>query len=490
MFDSISDRLGNVFDKLRGKVRLSEEHIQEALRDVRMALLEADVSLSVVREFTSRVREAALGESVLSSVRPGELIVKIVNDELVALLGGDNAPLQFLPEGLTTIMLCGLQGSGKTTTVGKLATRLQTIGRKPLLVAADVQRPAAIEQLKTLGAQIGVPVYAEVAGDPVAICSRAQGVAELHQADTILLDTAGRLHVDDDLMQELERIVAGSKPTEILLVLDAMTGQDAVHSAEEFARRLPLTGAILTKLDGDARGGAALSLREITGVPIKFCGVGEKLDALEEFFPERMAGRILGMGDVVSLVEKAQANVSAEEQAAMQEKLLENTFTLTDFQKQLAQIRKMGSIKDLLGMLPGVGRAIKGIDIDDREFFRIEAIIQSMTPRERENPELIDISRRERIGRGSGTGVTEVNNLLKQFREMKKTIGSMKKSGLLGSLLGGGLPSFSGGLPGGVDPSAFGSLMGKKGSTRALDQKKKDRKKQKQLKKQQKKKRR
>ena len=492
MFDSISDRLGRVFDTLRGKVRVSEEHIEEAVRDVRMALLEADVSLPVVREFTERVKTAALGAEVLQSVRPSELIVKIVNDELIKLLGTDAAEIGFVPGGITTIMFCGLQGSGKTTTVGKLASRLKGQGRKPLLVAADVQRPAAIEQLKTLGGQLSVPVYAEAGGDPVTICERAREIAGIHGADTILLDTAGRLHVDEALMVELERIVTGTKPNEVLLVLDAMTGQDAVHSAEEFARRLPLTGAILTKLDGDARGGAALSLRQITGVPIKFCGMGEKLDALEEFHPDRMAGRILGMGDVVSLVEKAQAHVSAEEQAAMQEKLLENSFTLTDFQKQLAQIRKMGPIKDLLGMLPGIGRVVKDIDIDEHEFVRIEAIIQSMTPKERDNPEIIEMSRRDRIAKGSGTDIADVNNVLKQFREMKKMIGGMKRSGLLAGMLGGKMPSFmGGGLPGGADPSAFAGLRGGAVPTMSKaqqEQKRKERKKQKLQKKQQQKK--
>jgi signal recognition particle subunit SRP54 len=437
MFESITDNLGKVFDRIRGKGRLTEENIQEAMREVRVALLEADVSHRVAREFVKRVSEQAVGAEVIQSVRPGEMVVKIVHDELVALLGGEQEGLAFAPAGPTTIMFCGLQGSGKTTTVGKLATRLQGEGRKPLLVAADVQRPAAIEQLRQIGTQVGAPVYAEEGGDPVAICTRAREVADLHQADTIILDTAGRLHVDEPLMVELQSIVEGTAPQEILLVLDAMTGQDAVNSAEEFSQRLPLSGAILTKLDGDARGGAALSLREVTGVPIKFVGVGEKMDALEAFHPDRMAGRILGMGDVVSLVEKAQATVDQQEQEKMQEALLKNTFTLEDFQKQLAQLRKMGSIKDLLGLIPGMGRQLKGLDLDDAEFKRVESIIQSMTPHERRNPDVFDYSRRERVAKGCGLDIVEINQLLKQFREMKKMIGQMGKSGMLSGLMGG-----------------------------------------------------
>jgi signal recognition particle subunit SRP54 len=390
---------------------------------------------------------------VIKSVRPGEMVVKIVHDELVKLLGGEAEGLTLAASGPTVIMLCGLQGSGKTTTVGKLATRLQEEGRSPLLVAADVQRPAAIEQLRVLGGQVGAPVYAEEGGDPVRICTQALQVADLHNADTILLDTAGRLHVDEALMLELEGIVRGAAPHEILLVLDAMTGQDAVTSAEEFARRLALTGAVLTNLDGDARGGAALSLREVTGVPIKYVGVGEKLDALEAFHPDRLAGRILGMGDVVSLVEKAQATVDAEEQEKMQERLLKNTFTLEDFQKQLAQLRKMGSIRDLLGMVPGLGRQLQGVDVDEAEFKRIEAIIQSMTKDERNDPEIVDGSRRARIARGCGVETSDVSQLLKQFRQMKKLFGRMGKSGMLGSLLGGG----GGGEMPALDP---GALMG------------------------------
>jgi len=481
MFESLSDNLGAVFDRIRGRGRLSEDNIREAMREVRVALLEADVSHRVVRDFIARVSEQAVGEQVTKSVRPGEMVIKIVHDELVALLGGERVELAFAAGRPTVVMFCGLQGSGKTTTVGKLALRLQGEGHRPLLVAADVQRPAAIHQLRVLGEQIGAPVYAEEGGDPVAICSRAPEVAKLHDADVIILDTAGRLHVDEPLMEELDGIVRGTEPDEVILVLDAMVGQDAVTSAQEFAERMPLTGAILTKLDGDARGGAALSLREVTGVPIKFVGVGEKMDAIEPFHPDRMAGRILGMGDVVSLVEKAQATVDAEEQEEMQEKLLKNAFTLEDFKKQLAQIRSMGSIKDLLGMIPGLGKQLKGIDVDDAEFKRIEAIIESMTPGERETPEIVDYSRRERIARGSGVELTDVAQLLKQFREMKKMIGQMGKTGMLRGLLGGGgaMPEMP--LPGGGMPGAFpgADTGGGMGGYRSQKDKRKARKKEK-----------
>ncbi|MBN1256187.1 MAG: signal recognition particle protein [Planctomycetes bacterium] len=453
MFESITDSLGNIFDRLRGQRRLSEEVIREAMREVRLVLLEADVSQQVVGGFIKRITEQAVGEEIIKSVKPGDMVIKIVHDELVRLLGSETSELNLTTTGSAVIMFCGLQGSGKTTSVGKLATRLLSEGRKPLLVAADVQRPAAIEQLKILGEQVGVPVYAEESGDPVVICKRSIKVAEVHHADVIILDTAGRLHVDEDLMVELEQIVKGVSPHEVLLVLDAMTGQDAVHSAEAFAGRLPLTGAILTKMDGDARGGAALSLREVSGVPIKFVGVGEKLSELEQFHPERMAGRILGMGDIVSLVEKAQATVDEKEQLEMQEKLLSNTFTLEDFKKQLAQIRKIGSIKDLLGMIPGIGRQVKGIDVDDGEFRKIETIIGSMTKEERQNAELIGSSRSERIARGSGTSIAAVNKLLKQFRQMRKMIGKMGSSGMFSGLADGAMPAMSGA---GLRPPASG----------------------------------
>ncbi|MFH0910024.1 MAG: signal recognition particle protein [Planctomycetota bacterium] len=472
MFETITESLNRVFSRLRGRGRLSEARIEEAMREIRIALLEADVAHGVARDFLARVSEKAVGEAVVKSVRPGEMVVKLVHDELVSLLGGEAAELVFATEGPSVMMLCGLQGSGKTTTVGKLATRLLAEGHRPLLVAADVQRPAAIEQLRILGAEVGAPVYAEEAGDPVAISSRALEVAALRQADTVLLDTAGRLHVDEPLMLELEAIVRATAPVEVLLVLDAMTGQDAVHSAETFARRLPLTGAILTKMEGDARGGAALSLRAATGVPIKFVGVGEKLDALEPFHPERVAGRILGMGDIVSFVEKAQEAVDEEEQSRLQQRLLRNEFTLEDFQKQLAQLRKMGPIKDLLGMIPGLGAQFRGADVDEGELQRVDALLSSMTRDERAQPERIDVSRRERIARGSGTSAVEVSRLLKQFRTMKKMMGKLRRRGLLGGLLGGSLPSFETLSPGGAPP--WGHV-----GTKAQQQRKKDRRKEK-----------
>ncbi len=460
MFESITDSLGTIFDKIRGK-RLTEEHIKEAMREIRIALLEADVAHNVTRDFIKEISEQVVGEKIIKAVKPDELIIKLVNDGLIELLGGEYSPIKQATKGPTVIMFCGLQGSGKTTTVGKLATKLLKENRKPLLVAADIQRPAAIEQLKILGKQIDVPVFAESGSDPVTICKQSIAVAELHKADTIILDTAGRLHVDDDLMMELENIAKATNPTETLLVLDAMTGQDAVNSAKEFSERLSLTGAILTKMDGDARGGAALSLRKVANIPIKLVGVGEKLDALEDFHPERMAGRILGMGDIVSLVEKAQLEVDEEDAKKLQEKFLKNTFTLEDFQKQLAQIRKMGSIKDLLGMLPGIGKQLKGVDIDDAQFDKIEAIIKSMTPKERTYPELIDYSRKERIAKGCGLQMGDITALLKQFKEMRKMIGKMGRSGMLGNLLsGGGMPQMDdedgGGLGslGGMNPMA------------------------------------
>ena len=437
MFDSLTDKMNGVFRTLTGKAKISEDNVQDAVRQVRVALLEADVSVAIARVFVERVRAEALGEKVLNAVDPGQMFVKIIHDEIVALLGGEREEIRWAKGKPTVLMLCGLQGAGKTTTVGKLANRFKNEGKKPLLVAADVQRPAAIEQLKVLAGQIGVPVHFQMGGDPVEICKQALEVAKLQGADTIILDTAGRLHVDEALMDELERIVKLTGPEEILFVCDAMIGQSAVDTALEFKKRLPLTGAIMTKLDSDARGGAALSLRETTGVCIKYVTVGEKMDAIEEFHPERMAGRILGMGDVVSLVERAQQVVDEKEAEAMRRKLEQNKFTLEDFQKQLAQLRKMGSIKDLLGLLPGIGSKIKELDIDEKRFKQVECIIQSMTPEERQNPEIIASSRIQRIAKGSGNldaagmpATRPVKDLLKQFAEMRKMIGKLGKFGL------------------------------------------------------------
>jgi len=477
MFESITNKLNGVFRTLAGKAKISEANIQEAVREVRLALLEADVNMAVAREFVERVRSQALGEKVLLAVDPGEQFIKIVHDELVRLLGGEREGIRWQPSGLTVIMLCGLQGAGKTTTAAKLARRWQSEGRRPILVAADVQRPAAIEQLRVLGRQIGLHVHANESGQPVDICRQALEIAQLQGADTVILDTAGRLHVDEALMFELENIQRATNPSEILFICDAMIGQSAVDTAAEFKKRLPLTGAVMTKLDSDARGGGALSLREIAQVPLKYVTVGEKLEDLDEFHPDRMAGRILGMGDIVSLVEKAQTVVDAEEAQAMQQKLLENSFTLEDFQKQMAQVRRMGGLKDLLSLIPGLGSQLAGLQIDESEFKRIEAMIQSMTRRERQYPELIDNSRRKRIAEGSGTSLKEVGGLLKQFFEMKKIVGKMGKAGMLGA---GGMEALQN-IMSGPGLMSGGNMYGsKKKGTKAQQQKKKDRKKNKQ----------
>ncbi|MDR2390961.1 MAG: signal recognition particle protein, partial [Planctomycetota bacterium] len=402
MFESITEKLGQVFRTVLGKAKLSGENVADAAREVRAAFIDADVNLAVAEAFVGRVSKNALGMEVVPGVDPGQLFVKVVYDELVALLGGDSAGITWATERPTVIMLCGLQGSGKTTTAGKLARKWKAEGRSPILVAADVQRPAAIAQLQTLGAQIGIPVIARADQDPVSICRDAVAAAGLHGADTLILDTAGRLHVDAALMDELEAINRSAAPTEILFVCDAMIGQSAVETAAEFKRRLPLTGAVMTKMDSDARGGGALSLREAAGVPIKFIASGEKLDALEEFHPDRMASRILGMGDVISLVEKAQAVIDEKEAQAIQAKFMENRLDLNDFLGQLAQLRKMGSFRDLLRLLPGMGTAFKDADLDESKFGHFESIIQSMTMEERRTPEIIDGRRRERIARGSG----------------------------------------------------------------------------------------
>ncbi len=464
MFDSIQDKLNGVFRTLAGKAKISEDNIADAVREVRVALLEADVNMNVARGFIERVREQAQGEKVLNAVDPGEQFIKIVHDELVRLLGGEAESVAWNTSGRTVIMLCGLQGAGKTTAAGKLARRWKSEGKKPLLVAADVQRPAAIEQLKVLGKSIDVPVHAEVGGDPVRICKQSLEVAKLQGCDVVILDTAGRLHVDDALMTELENIARETKPVETLFVCDAMIGQSAVDTAQEFTRRLKLTGAVMTKLDSDARGGAALSLKEVTGVPLKFVSVGETLDALEPFHPERMAGRILGMGDVVSLVEKAQAVVDEKEAEDLQKKLQKNQFSLEDFRKQLGMMRKMGSMKDLLSLIPGIGAQLKHIDVDEKQFTRIEAMIGSMTAEERSEPEIIGESRRKRISSGSGTTVKDLSDMLKQFGQMRKMIGQMGKAGLFGSKIGAlGDMLGMGGLGGGggdEDDAGAGDMAG------------------------------
>jgi signal recognition particle subunit SRP54 len=449
MFDTLSEKLDAVFKKLRGRGRLTEEDVQVAMREVRLALLEADVNFKVVKDFIAAVRERAVGQDVLQSMTPGQQVIRVVRDELALLMGsGEENRLDLAARPPVGIMLCGLQGAGKTTTCGKLALKLRKEKRSPLLVPADVYRPAAIEQLKVLGRQLDIPVYDSRSDqDPVAICRDAQTFADRNGYDTLILDTAGRLHIDDALMQELERIKAVVDPREILLVADAMTGQDAVNVATAFNERLGLTGVILTKLDGDARGGAALSIRSVTGKPIKLIGVGEKLDALESFHPERMAQRILGMGDVLSLIEKAEASIDRDQAAEMAQQLRKEGFNLETFRDQLRAVKKMGSMESLLGMIPGAGKALKqmqGAQLPEKELQKVEAIINSMTLQERRDHRIINGSRRLRIAKGSGTRVQDVNQLLKQFTEAQTMMKRMQKlgpkglRGLMGK--GGGLP--------------------------------------------------
>jgi len=449
MFDTLSDKLDAVFKKLRGHGRLTEQHVKETMREIRLVLLEADVNFRVVKDFVSRVGERATGQDVLKSLTPAQQVIKVVREELAVLMGeGEDNSLQLAAKPPVPLMLCGLQGAGKTTTCGKLALKLRRDKRNPLLVPADIYRPAAIEQLKTLGRQLDIEVFDSQPGqDPVDICNRARQYAELNGFDTIILDTAGRLHIDNQLMDELKRIVANVAPQEILFVADAMTGQDAVTVAASFDEQLPLTGVVLTKLDGDARGGAALSIRAVTGKPIKLVGMGEKLDALEQFHPDRMAQRILGMGDVLSLIEKAQAAVELEDAAVMEQKLRKEGFTLETFLEQMQMIKKMGSIDSLLKMIPGAGKAMKqaqGMQMPEQELKKIEAIIRSMTPKERLDHRILNGSRRLRIANGSGTRVQDVNSLLKRFIEAQKMMKKMQKmgpKGLKGMLgRGGQLP--------------------------------------------------
>ena len=439
MFDSLSEKLDQTIRKLRGLGKITERNIDDAVRDVRLALLEADVHFQVVKDFTERVRSQAVGQGVLASLTPAQQFIKIVNAELTALMGGQAVSLDLAAPPPVAIMVVGLHGSGKTTTIAKLARHLKLQqGRSPYLVPADVYRPAAIEQLTALGQQIDCPVHPSSSdADPVAVSREALEFAKKHGHDVLLIDTAGRLHVDDALMDELERLKAAINPHQILLVVDAMTGQDAVNVAGGFHRRLGLSGVILTKLDGDARGGAALSVRAVTGAPIVLVGVGEKLDALEAFHPDRMATRILGMGDVLTLIEKAERAYDAEQAVALQKKLRRNEFTLEDFRDQLRTIRKMGPLEQIMGMLPGMGnlKALAENKPDEKQLGRVEAIIGSMTPEERRKQHIINGSRRKRIAKGSGTSVEEVNRLLKQFVQMQKM---MKQLGGMAGLAGGG----------------------------------------------------
>jgi len=443
VFDQLSDRLGAIFSRLTGRGKVTEAELNEALREVRVALLEADVSLSAARAFAARVKEKALGSDVLASLTPQQTILRVVHDELVALLGpadASQARLHFADAPPSVILLVGLQGSGKTTQTAKLALRLKEQGRRSLLIAADVYRPAAVEQLQMLGKQIDLPVFEAAGSDPVEIVRRGVAEAVRLGLSTVIVDTAGRLQIDDALMQELERIKDVSKPVEVLLVADAMTGQEATSIAKAFHERLGITGVVLTKLDGDTRGGAALSIFEATGAPIKFVGVGERVSALEPFHADRMASRILGMGDVMTLIERTQALYSEEQAKKLEQKLLRNAFTLDDFLEQLRQIRKMGSVAELVKMIPGMSRNLpKDFTVPEGELSKVEAIICSMTRRERRDPEVLDGSRRKRIAFGSGTQVSDVNRLIRQFddtRKMMKQLGGQRRGRVPGAFLG------------------------------------------------------
>lgn len=459
MFENLSDKLQGVFSKLRGKGRLSEADVNDAMREVRLALLEADVNFKIVKDFTDRVKERAIGVDVLESLNAAQQVVKVVNDELVELLGGEQSQINLSPTPPTVLMLCGLQGAGKTTLCGKLAMWYKKQGRNPLLVACDIYRPAAVKQLHVLGEQVKVPVFSlppEEKKSPPSIARSSIEQARKDGNDIVILDTAGRLHIDDDLMDELGQMKAWVKPNEILLVVDAMTGQDAVNFAQEFHSRLGITGLVMTKMDGDTRGGAALSIRSITNVPIKFLGTGEKLDALEPFYPDRLASRILGMGDILSLIEKAQEAVDEKQAQAMEKKLRESRFDLNDFLEQMQQMKKLGPIENLLKMLPGVNaKMLDEVVIDPKLMPRKEAIVRSMTQAERRDPAMLNASRRKRIASGCGQSVQEVNQFLNEFEQMRKTIKMMMGSSP------GGKPGIGGFRPGGVGGGA--GIPGKRG---------------------------
>lgn len=442
MFEELSSRMEGVLKTLRGQGKLTEKNIDDSLRQVRRALLEADVNFRVAREFIDKVKEKALGQGVLKSLTPGQQMIGAVHEELIALMGEQAVGISLVETPPTIIMMVGLQGSGKTTASGKLARMMRKEGRRPILVAADVYRPAAIQQLQVLGEQIDVPVFTiKDSKDPVTICTVATAQAAQQYHDVVIIDTAGRLHIDDEMMQELGRIQNAVHPHEILLVVDGMTGQDAVNVAETFNQQLSIDGCILTKMDGDARGGAALSIRHVTQKPIKFIGVGEKMEALEPFHPDRMASRILGMGDVVSLVERAHATIDMEEAQKLEEKLRKQSFDLEDFRTQLQQVSKMGSMQELLEMMPGVNKkALKNVDMDENAIGHMEAILNSMTRNERQRPNIINGSRRRRIARGSGTTVQEVNQLLKQYNMMQKMMKQFNRLGKLGKLGNGMMP--------------------------------------------------
>ncbi len=444
MFESLSDRLQGLFQRIGNRGRLTEKDIDDAMREVRRALIEADVNLGVVKEFVAAVKERSLGAEVLKSLSPGQQVIKIVHEELINLLGNEQVPLERAATPPTVIMLVGLQGSGKTTHAAKLGVHLRKGGQVPLLVAADIYRPAAVTQLQALGKQVNLPVYDEGTGTPPPqIVERALRVARDKGNGTVIVDTAGRLQINEQLMQELEDVKAIARPAEILLVADAMTGQEAVNVAREFHARVGLTGVIMTKMDGDARGGAALSIRRVTSVPIKFMGTGEKVDALEAFHPDRLASRILGMGDVLSLIEKAQQQFDTDQARAMEKKVLSGKFDLEDFLNQLQQVKQMGPLNQLLDMIPGLGAAARKqeVQVSDDDLKQIEAIIRSMTPEERRSPQLIKGSRRRRIARGSGTDIHDVNELLTQFKQMQKMMAQLGRGGMPGLGGRGGFPS-------------------------------------------------
>ena len=436
-FEGLSSRLQEITKKIKGEARITESNMKDMLREVKLALLEADVNYKIVKEFISNVQEKALGQDVMKSLKPGEQVVKIVRDEMTELLGGTESKINISPNPPTVIMLVGLQGSGKTTTAGKLANILRKQGKKPLLVACDVYRPAAIKQLQVVGGQLNIPVYSEEnSKDVVAIAKRAISTAISKLNDVVILDTAGRLHVDEELMQELQNVKKSVKPHEILLVVDAMTGQDAVNVAADFNEKVGIDGVILTKLDGDTRGGAALSVKKVTGAPIKFAGVGEKLSELEVFYPDRMASRILGMGDVLSIIEKAEASLDLEEAEKIEAQLKKNRFDLNDYLAQLKQVKKMGSLSSILKMIPGMNK-LKDIQIDDKELDKIESIINSMSAEERANPRILNGSRRKRIASGSGRQVSEINRFMESFEMTQKMMKQMNNKGSMRKMMKG-----------------------------------------------------
>lgn len=453
-FEGLSEKLSNAFKKLKNKGKLSESDVKEAMREVRLALLEADVNFKVAKSFTNKVTERAIGQDVMESLTPAQMVVKIVNEELTALMGGENARIEFASKPPTVIMLCGLQGSGKTTHAAKLALMLKNQNRRPMLVACDIYRPAAIDQLKVVGGKAGVPVFEKGTQNPVKTAKEAIRHAKDYGNDVVILDTAGRLHIDEELMNELKEVKAEVHPDEILLVIDSMTGQDAVNVAKSFNELLDITGVILTKLDGDTRGGAALSVKEVTGRPIKFAGTGEKLEDLEVFHPDRMASRILGMGDVLTLIEDAQSKMDQKKAEEAAKKMLSNRFDFNDLNDQFEQIKKMGPLKGILSKIPGLGKQLDNVDIDDRQIDWVQAIILSMTPEERQKPSLLNPSRKKRIAAGSGRSVEEVNRLCKQLEQMQKMMKQFSSKGKNGKKkkMMRGLPGLGGMPMGGMPP--------------------------------------